>query len=582
MSLKKILFATIIIVIVISSFQGTGMKTHLPSHFDLRNVDGKNYVTSIKSQKGGTCWCHATMAAIESNLLMSGEWKRNGEHGEPNLAEYHLDWWNGFNKFNNDDINPPTGNGLEVHNGGDYRIASAYLSRGDGAVRDADGQSYDTPPPRWQAGFHDYYVRDIEWYNAGNDLSGIDSIKEAIMENGAMATCICYTSSFLDTTDYTFYQPPTSNFEPNHGIAIVGWDDNKTTQAPRPGAWLCKNSWGNHWGLHGYFWISYYDKWCGHHPEMGAVSFKNVERMKYSYVYYHDYHGWRDTMNCSEAFNAFIASDNISVEVVSFYTAADNVDYTIAIYDRFEHERLEDILTKQEGSIANVGFHTVDLQQPVAFPKGDDFYIYLKLSRGGQPIDRTSTVRALLGGDDPITVISSANPGESYYYDEGWHDLYQYNNTANFCIKGLGNSWIPTNPKLQCYGNFTFVKVKPGSTITKNITIMNVGEELSSLDWKIVEWPSWGNWSFSMMNGTKLKEGHCMNVTVTIKVPNEKEQNFSGGIKIINGNNESNYCIIKVSVATPVNQEYNLLQMIMERFPFIKRILSILISGNIK
>jgi len=450
-----------------------------PTSFDLRNVNGENYVTGVKNQSDyGTCWAFGEMAAMESNLLITGNWKNAGEDGEPDLSESHLDWWNGFNRFNNDDaFGSP---GLTVHWGGECRTASAYFSRGEGALRERDApyNEISNPPEITNPSYHYYYINDIEWYDIGEDLSNMDLIKNKIMTYGAISISYCVNTKYDEFLDenYTHYQPPTSNLGIDHIVAIIGWDDNKVTSAPEKGAWLCKNSWGASWGLDGYFWISYYDKYCCHYDTREwTASFQGVEPMPYNQIYYHDYHGWQGTLTKStEAFNTFYSASNNTLLAVSFFTSTDNVDYIVRIYDTFENNELKGELSNISGTIPHRGFHTLDLDQPVSLNPDDNFYIYLKLSNGGQPYDRTIESNEWWAG---VRVKSISHPGESYYYDNGnWHDLYDLDKTANFCIKGLATRDIP---KLN-------ITIKPGFGLGINLIVTNNGlDDATYVPWMI-------------------------------------------------------------------------------------------------
>jgi hypothetical protein len=130
---------------------------------------------------------------------------------------------------------------------------------------------------------------------------------------------------------------------------------------------------------------------------------------------------------------------------ISFFAAADSFDYTIKVYDTFTGGQLQNELLSQSGYKQFTGFYTIDIANPLLLEEGNDFYVYLNLSRGGQPFDRTSEVPVLLVEDSYLTIVNStSHPNESFYWDGSqWQDMFYYADppwpagTANLCIKAL-------------------------------------------------------------------------------------------------------------------------------------------------
>ena len=95
----------------------------------------------------------------------------------------------------------------------------------------------------------------------------------------------------------------------------------------------------------------------------------------------------------------------------------------------------------------------------------------------------------------------------------------------------------------------------------------------------MAEWPSWGTWSFDPAEGKELApEDGPVAVRVTVTAPDEKREDFSGQVTVVDENNESNYCTIQVALATPFERktESPLLQFIREviqRFPLLRKML---------
>ena len=120
-----------------------------------------------------------------------------------------------------------------------------------------------------------------------------------------------------------------------------------------------------------------------------------------------------------------------------------------------------------------------------------------------------------------------------------------------------------TGSDIYCHGSLTWGDIEPGETIWGNFTIENRGDKGSIAEWKIAEWPEWGTWSFEHLQGGGLTpDDKPVMVNFTTVVPEKKNRDFTGYIKVINTHNVDDYFILPVSMALPLKFNVSLFSLL--------------------
>jgi C1A family cysteine protease len=183
----------------------------------------------------GACWAFGTVGILETNLLI-----RDGtaeDLSEQYLVSCNTDGWS-------------CNGGWWAHNYHQWKYSPPESEAG--AVPEIE-----FPYVGWTApcdGPYTHPWRIDDWGYIGNSTSipSVSAIKQAIMDYGPVAVGIAVGSAFHAYSGGIFNTQEWV-WPVNHGVVLVGWDDNQGTN----GVWFLRNSWGDDWGEDGYMRIEY-------------------------------------------------------------------------------------------------------------------------------------------------------------------------------------------------------------------------------------------------------------------------------------------------------------------------------------
>jgi len=215
-------------------------KTHksIPPAFDWRS---RGVVTDVKDQGNcGSCWTFSTTGCLESHHAIATG-KLVG------LSEQNLvDCAGAYNNNGCDGGLPSQAFEYIYYNGG-IDTEDSYPYQGE------DGNCQYSPN------------------NIGAKVSSIvnitqgdeNDILDAVANVGPVSICFDVVDDFMNYDGGVYSSTDCGNGpnDVNHAVLVVGY--NVTYDGSNTPYWIVKNSWGDSWGLNGYFWIERNANMCG-------------------------------------------------------------------------------------------------------------------------------------------------------------------------------------------------------------------------------------------------------------------------------------------------------------------------------
>ena len=355
----------------------------LPSKVDLRNYDGKNYVTSVKRQSFGDCWSFSLAGSAEIAYLYANN--MGVDAGELNdyvdFSEKYIAWYMYHGMTNEDVVKgkvraSQTGEGFDpkeaeasnqnavLEIGGEFVHYGNLFGSGFGPVDEKTSVNGEYPYA-YQSSSDDSRALPLNaQYRSipqkaflrsslvlpspakldtkgkySFDEEALKAIKSELYKGHGVSLAINVShNGFIQDNMASYYD---GNNAADHAVTVVGYDDNyqkenfverdesgkitKGSLPPQNGALIIKNSWGTVDSEEdGFFYLSYYD-----HSICSPMSyeFDNNKDVKHSDINYDQYdlmmtewYGNSDYKEETKMANIFESEEDESLFQISYIT----------------------------------------------------------------------------------------------------------------------------------------------------------------------------------------------------------------------------------------------------------------------
>lgn len=396
-----------------------------PSSYSMEN---QGELPAVRNQgKWGTCWAHAAMCSIETNMIKKGLVSA----ADADYSERHLSYFVHRRDETQGDGEDSYHDTYGWYGGGNYYMAAATLANWYGAAveKDYPYASYSamddlTEADRTASAVH---LTDV------NRLNTPEDVKQAVMNTGSVMCSFYSGDGTVNTAQGKVYHA--EEHATDHAVSIVGWDDNYSRtnfddngrKPANDGAWRCRNSWGANWAENGYFWISYEDatlkNFCSYEAEM-ADDYDNIHAYDGSVIY--------TGYSYKKAANIFCAQSAEELRAVAFH-AYGNYDYRIEIYAAADGTMAlptdGTLVCSQEGKLSYAGYHVIPLEETVLLSAGTKYAVSMEWK--------------VKDGETAYTYVEmgdtySAKTGQSFFYTgTRWLDATEKDDCKNVTIKAL-------------------------------------------------------------------------------------------------------------------------------------------------